>query len=180
MLTLDNPARATTVVKMPPAIERLHADARAPLFAHLLALSDADRRLRFGRAIAPSVVAEYVNRIDFTRDTVLGVRDDQSLLVGMAHLACGEDPAEVALSVLSMHRRRGIASALFGIAVARARRYGMRGIRMLFPAGNVPILRIALRFGMKVRFQGSDAEAVLAIRASAAPTPFNAKERKYS
>jgi GNAT superfamily N-acetyltransferase len=155
---------ATTATAVTPrSIERMHADARAPLLAHFLALSPADRRLRFGRPIAESVIASYVDGIDFTRDTILGVRD-QSRLVGVAHLAFDSDPAEVGLSVLPEYRKRGIASALFGSALARARSY-VRGIYMLFPAINTPILRIARRFGMAVRYRGGDAEARLEVRA---------------
>jgi len=145
------------------AIERMHADARAPLLAHFLALSTADRRLRFGRPIAESVIASYVDGIDFARDTVLGVRDDRSQVIGVAHMAFDGDSAEVGLSVLPGYRKRGIASALFGSAVARARCY-VRGITMLFPAINAPILRIAKRFGMAVRFSSGDAEARLDVR----------------
>lgn len=153
----------TATAVTPRSIERMHADARAPLLAHFLALSPADRRLRFGRPIAESVIASYVDGIDFTRDTILGVRD-QSRLVGVAHLAFDSDPAEVGLSVLPGYRKRGVASALFGSAVARARSY-VRGIYMLFPAINTPILRIARRFGMAVRIRGGDAEALLDVRA---------------
>ena len=153
----------TTIAAPPRAIERLHPEARAPLLAHFLALSNADRRLRFGRTMAPPVVADYVDGIDFARDTILGVRGHQAQLVGVAHLAFDSDPAEVGLSVLSGFRQRGIASALFGSAVARARRY-VHGIYMLFPAINEPILRIARRFGMAVRFSGGDAEARLDVR----------------
>ena len=161
---------ATAIAVTPRSIERMHAEARAPLFAHFLALSAADRRLRFGRPIAESVIASYVDGIDFTRDTILGVRDDQSQLVGVAHLAFDSDPAEVGLSVVPGYRKRGIASALFGSAVARARSY-VRGIYMLFPAINTPILRIAQRFGMAVRFRGGDAEAHLDVR-SVPAAPF--------
>jgi GNAT superfamily N-acetyltransferase len=159
---ISSAAAPATAVR-PRAIERMHAEARAPLLAHFLALSAADRRLRFGRPIAESVIASYVDGIDFTRDTVLGVRDDQSRLVGVAHLAFDGESAEVGLSVLPAYRKRGVASALFGSAVARARCY-VRGVTMLFSAINVPILRIARRFGMAVRFRGGDAEAHLDVR----------------
>jgi len=158
---------ATATAVKSRAIERMHADARAPLLAHFLALSAADRRLRFGRPIAESVIASYVDGIDFARDTVLGVRDAQSQVIGVAHMAFEGDSAEVGLSVLPGYRKRGIASALFGSAVARARCY-VRGIHMLFPAINAPILRIARRFGMAVRFSSGDAEARLDVRSNPA------------
>jgi hypothetical protein len=39
---------------------------------------------------------------------------------------------------------------------------------MLFPAINAPILRIARRFGMAVRFSSGDAEARLDVRSNPA------------
>ncbi len=153
---------ATPTAVTSKAVERMHADARAPLLAHFLALPAADRRLRFGRPVAESVIASYVDGIDFVRDTILGIRDDRAQVVGVAHLAFDGDSAEVGLSVLPGYRKRGIASTLFGSALARARCYA-RGITMLFSAINVPILRIARRFGMAVRFRSGDAEARLDI-----------------
>ncbi len=177
-LISSSAATATAVTSR--TIERMHAEARAPLLAHFLALSAADRRLRFGRPIAESVIASYVDGIDFARDTVLGVRDSQSKVIGVAHMAFDGDSAEIGLSVLSGYRKRGIASALFGSALARARSY-VRGITMLFPAINAPILRIARRFGMAVRFSSGEAEARLDVRpASAAQLTNPLRRRKFA
>ena len=171
---------ATAAAVTSKAIERMHAEARAPLLAHFLALSATDRRLRFGRPIAESVITSYVDGIDFARDTVLGVRDDQSQVIGVAHMAFDGDSAEVGLSVLPAYRKRGIASALFGSAVARARCY-VRGITMLFPAINAPILRIAKRFGMAVRFSSGDAEARLDVRSiPAVPVTNELRSREFA
>jgi GNAT superfamily N-acetyltransferase len=77
---------------------------------HLLALGPQDRRLRFGTPPADSVVRAYVARIDFERDALFGVFSDDLTLVGAAHLARGEDHAELGVSVLPEHRGRGIAA----------------------------------------------------------------------
>jgi GNAT superfamily N-acetyltransferase len=146
-------------------IQRLDAGARASLLAHFLALSMADRRLRFGRTIAPSVVAAYVDGMNFARDAILGVLDEKALLVGLAHVAFDADPAEVALSVIHSHRGRGIASALFASAVVQASRRGVLRLFMQFLADNTPILRIAQRYGMDIRMRGGDAEARLDVPA---------------
>ena len=117
---------ATATAVTPRAIERMHAEARAPLLAHFLALSAADRRLRFGRPIAESVIATYVDGIDFTRDTILGVRDDQSQVIGVAHMAFDGDSAEVGLSVAARipqarHRQRAVRQRRGTRALLRAR-----------------------------------------------------------
>ena len=146
-------------------VQRLNEGSRASLLAHFLTLSVADRRLRFGRTIAPSVVAGYVDGMDFVRDAILGVHDDQALLVGLAHVAFDADPAEVALSVVPAHRGRGVGGALFARAVVQAARRGAARLCMQFLAGNIPILRIAQRFGMNIRMRGGDAEAHLDVSA---------------
>jgi GNAT superfamily N-acetyltransferase len=147
------------------AIRRLHDGARASLLAHLLALPLPDRWLRFGVALAPSAIAAYVDGIDFARDAILGIHDDQDLLLGAAHVAFDGGPAEVALSVVPSWRARGVASALFAAALAQTAGRGVARLCMYFLTGNTPILRIAQRFGMNVRLRGRDAEAHLEVSA---------------
>jgi len=53
--------------------ERMNERVRAALVAHFLALPMKDRCLRFGRSLAPEVIAAYVDRIDFGHDAVFGV-----------------------------------------------------------------------------------------------------------
>ena len=114
------------------AIQRLNEGIRATLVAHFLALPVKDRCLRFGTALAPAVIAAYVDGIDFVRGAVFGVHDDRLALVGVAHMAIEDDLAEVALSVLPMHRGRGLGSALFKRAVAHARKRCIPRLFMLF------------------------------------------------
>ena len=82
------------------------------LAAHLLALDAEDRRLRFGLPIADASIADYVERIDFERDALFGVFDDELGVAGAAHLARAEDHAVLGVSVLPAHRGRGIGGAL--------------------------------------------------------------------
>src|SRR5262245_23734498 len=102
-------------------VHRLNESARAALRVHFLALSSEDRRLRFASTLSAESVIAYVDGIDFDRDAVFGVRDDSLRLVGVAHVAFGDDVAELGLSVLPAHRGHGVGSALFDRAVAHAR-----------------------------------------------------------
>jgi GNAT superfamily N-acetyltransferase len=146
------------------AIHRFNEDARATLVAHLLALPMTDRRLRFGRSLTTSAIAAYVDRIDFDRDAVLGIHDDRLALVGVAHMAIEDDVAELALSVLPECRKRGIGSALFKRAMAHARHRCVPRLFMQFWTGNVPMFRIARRFGMDIVASSGGAEAHLKLR----------------
>ena len=146
------------------AIQRLNEGIRATLVAHFLALPMKDRCLRFGGSLAPAVIAAYVDGIDFVRGAVFGVHDDRLALVGVAHVAIEDDLAELALSVLPMHRGRGVASELFKRAVAHARKRCITRLFMLFRLENAPIMRIAQRFGMRIVAGGGEARAHLKLQ----------------
>jgi GNAT superfamily N-acetyltransferase len=132
------------------AVQRLSENLRPTLVAHFLALPLKDRCLRFGAGLAPAVITAYVDGIDFDHDAVFGIHDDRLELVGVAHVACEEDSAEVGLSVLPAQRRRGLGGALFHRAVAHARSRCIPRLFMHFLSGNAPIMHIAQRFGMDI------------------------------
>ena len=147
------------------AIQRLNEGIRATLVAHFLALPMKDRCLRFGASLAPAVIAAYVDGIDFVRGAVFGVHDDRLALVGVAHVAIEDDLAELALSVLPIHRGRGVRSALCKRAVAHARNRSIPRLFMVFRSDNAPVMRIARRLGMRVVAGGGEARAHLELQA---------------
>jgi GNAT superfamily N-acetyltransferase len=149
------------------AVERLTEDARAAMVAHFLALPMTDRTLRFGIALAPTVITAYVDGIDLERDAVFGVHGERPALVGVAHLAYVDDIAELALSVLPEHRRRGIGTALCERAVAHARTRHVPLLFMQFLSANAPVMRIAQKFNMDIFASARDAEAYLKLRSVA-------------
>ena len=142
-------------------IQRLTEDKRAAVVAHFLALPLKDRSLRFGTALAPTLMAAYVDDIDFARDGVFGVRNDRLMLAGVAHVAIEDPMAEIALSVLPAYRGRGMGTALFALGAAHASDRGAQRLRMHCRSANTPIMRIAHRFGMDIFASGGDAEAYL-------------------
>lgn len=146
------------------AVQRLNDDGRTSLVAHFLALPPKDRLLRFGSALAPTIIAAYVDGIDFGRDAVFGVRDDRRDLVAAAHVAIEDDRAEVALSVFPTHRGYGIGSALFEHAATHARHRGIAELFMHCRSGNAPIMHIAQRFGMDIFVSRGDVDAYLKLQ----------------
>ena len=151
------------------AVERLNASLRATLLAHLLALPMRDRSLRFGTALAPTVIAAYVDGIDFDRDAVFVVHDEQVVPVGAAHIAFADDLAELAFSVLPTHRCLGVGSALFKRALAHARSRRAPRLYMQYLAANAPVMRIAQKFGMYVVVGAGDATAYLSLHLPGSP-----------
>jgi len=73
-------------------VSQLSRIDRPALERHLLALDPRDRRLRFGTLPSDATVRAYVARIDFDRDAVSGVFDEELAIVGAAHLARASSP----------------------------------------------------------------------------------------
>lgn len=136
---------------------------RPRILAHLLALSESDRYLRFGHAATDAQIARYVDGLDFERDEVFGVFNRRLELIAMAHLAhFGESHvAEFGVSVLPKARGRGYGARLFDHAVLHARNRGVDTLVIHALSENTPMLRIARSAGAMVERTGTESEARL-------------------
>lgn len=139
---------------------------------HFLALQAQDRRLRFGVAIGDSAVRDYLARIDFERDAVFGVFDDDLRLLGAAHLARGAQHAELGVSVLPGRRGKGIGGALLERAQLHARNWGERALFMHCLAENAAMMHLARRQGMAIGMGDGEADAWLELAPADAATHF--------
>jgi GNAT superfamily N-acetyltransferase len=110
------------------------------------------------------VILAYVDRIDLGHDAVFGIRDAGHALVGVVHVAMDGDCAELGLSVLAGHRRRGVAEVLFNRAVTHARNRSVAEILMHCAADNAPILQLARKFGMRFTLRGGEVAARLGLQ----------------
>jgi RimJ/RimL family protein N-acetyltransferase len=153
-------------------IRPLAARHRDRILAHLLDLPANDRYLRFGFAASDDQIAQYVERLNFERDEVLGIFNRRLRLLAMAHLAYlppepeqTECRAEFGVSVAANARGRGYGSRLFDLAVLHARNRGVRTLVIHALSENTPMLRIAHNAGAQVVREGSEAEAVLKLPA---------------
>jgi RimJ/RimL family protein N-acetyltransferase len=150
-------------------IRPLSARHRRRITGHLLALSPDDRYLRFGYTASDEQVRQYVERLDFNRDEVLGVFNRRLDLVAMAHLAYSPAPqrpgqpamAEFGVSVSESVRGRGLGQRLFDRASLHARNRGIDTLFIHALSENTPMLRIARRAGATVERSGSESEAWL-------------------
>ena len=148
-------------MKAPIHVHQLDRHHVPLLHRHFGDLGPGDMRLRFGTALPAEQIAAYVDGIPFDRDVVLGVYGDDFGLIGVAHLACRPDAAELGLSVLPHFRGAGIGTALFERAVMRARNLQIVELFMHCLAQNDAILHIARKAGMRVLFEQSEADAFL-------------------
>lgn len=140
---------------------------RPRIVAHLLALDERDRYLRFGHAAGDAQIERYVDQLDFDRDELFGVFDRKLALVAMTHLAyLGRDPAlptsaEFGVSVLPRQRGRGIGKRLFDIAVLHARNRGVDTLVIHALSENAAMLRIARQAGAVLERSGPESTAML-------------------
>jgi len=147
----------------PFLVARLGPTCRDALKKHFAALPPEDQRLRFCTSLNADAVAAYVERIDFARDGVFGVHDDDLALIGVAHVAIDESAAELGVSVLPAHRQRGIGGALLDRAVEHARNRFVPALWMHCLTRNPAIMRLARRSGMDIVVDGDEADAHLTL-----------------
>jgi RimJ/RimL family protein N-acetyltransferase len=139
---------------------------RSRIEAHLLALGERDRYLRFGYAAGDEQIRRYVERIDFKRDELFGIFNRRLVLIAMSHLAFSEDGpdrhcAEFGVSVLSSTRGRGYGARLFDHAVLHARNRGVDTLVIHALSENTAMLRIARNAGAQIEREGPESEAKL-------------------
>ncbi len=156
------PARTALVVP----IRSLGPSYRERIAAHLLALDDADRYLRFGYTATNEQVRRYVEQLDFERDEIFGIYNRRLELIAMAHLAFSEHPdhkhcAEFGVSVLRAARGRGFGARLFERAVVHARNAGVSMVFIHALSENTAMLKIARNAGAVVHRDGPESEAFL-------------------
>jgi RimJ/RimL family protein N-acetyltransferase len=139
---------------------------RSRIEAHLLALGERDRYLRFGYAAGDEQIRRYVERIDFARDELFGIFNRRLVLIAMSHLAFSEDgpdrhSAEFGVSVLPSARGRGYGARLFDHAVLHARNRGVDTLVIHALSENTAMLRIARNAGAQIEREGPESEAKL-------------------
>jgi len=122
-----------------------------------IALSPDDRRKRFCCSLSDETICKYVDRLDFTRNTVLGAFDEQAQMIGLAELVRGAEASEMAFSVRPDRRGQKIGTMLMERLLSRARMCGARKVFVMFLSDNTPMRRMALRAGMSV--QSADGES---------------------
>ncbi len=149
---------------LPAIAERLRSSDRERIQNHFLQLNADDRRLRFGGARADESIIDYVQSIDFGRDGVFAVSDDELRLIGVVHIAHGpqaDSPAELGLSVLESARGLGIGNALFARATMHLRNRAVREVIIHCLSENAAMLHLAQKHGMELLRDGADSEARL-------------------
>jgi RimJ/RimL family protein N-acetyltransferase len=147
-------------------IRSLGPGHRERIGAHLLALDEQDRYLRFGYAASDEQVRRYVEQLDFDRDEIFGIYNRRLELIAMAHLAFMHEPgkpvgAEFGVSVAKKARGRGYGGRLFERAVIHARNEGVELIFIHALSENTAMIKIARNAGATLERAGSETDAYL-------------------
>jgi hypothetical protein len=87
LMTMRTPPVGTDAAKPTIRVKELSERDRRRLLMHFLALDNSDRLLRFGTVLPDELITRYVQHLDFSRDTVFGVYDDNLRLTGVRECA---------------------------------------------------------------------------------------------
>ena len=156
-------------------VKQLAERDRRRMLKHFLGLDDSDRLLRFGSYLPDEQVQAYVERIDFSRDTVYGVYNRLFKLVAVGHLAFAPKQkvpaggarttkariAEFGVSVSASARGMGIGSKLFERAAIHCRNSDVDTLYMHCLASNQTMMHIAKKAGMEIQRDHGEADAYL-------------------
>jgi GNAT superfamily N-acetyltransferase len=160
----ENQEASRTALVVP--IRSLGPGHRERIKAHLLALDEHDRYLRFGYAASDEHVQRYVAELDFDRDEIFGIYNRKLELIAMAHLAFLLEPgtsagAEFGVSVLKKARGRGYGARLFDRAVMHARNEGVELMFIHALSENTAMIKIARNAGATLERAGGETDAYL-------------------
>ena len=170
------PGQPTPTAESEPSVGRswvpirsLGPRHRERILAHLLALDERARYLRFGHYATDAQIARYVDTLDFEHDEVFGIFNRRLALIALAHLAYRpadasrgrSASAEFGVSVVPHARRRGFGRRLFEHATLHARNRGVVSIFIHALSENTAMLKIVRDAGATVHREGPEAEAWL-------------------
>ena len=155
--------------RAPVIVKQLQERDRRRMLKHFMGLDDSDRLLRFGTILPDEQVVKYVNKIDFSRDVVLGVYNSVFKLVAVGHLAFApkteatekERVAEFGVSVSKSARGLGIGSRLFERAAMHCRNQDVDTLYMQCLSSNRVMMHIAKKAGMQIKREYGEADAYL-------------------
>lgn len=150
-------------------IRSLSPRHRERIAAHLIALDERSRYLRFGYAANDAQIKNYVDTLDFEHDEVFGIFNRRLELIALAHLAHRDGDSlrgrsaasEFGVSVLPKARRRGFGRRLFEHAMLHARNRHVETMFIHALSENTAMLKLAKGAGATIEREGSESEAWL-------------------
>jgi ribosomal protein S18 acetylase RimI-like enzyme len=135
-------------------IRRLESDDRSTLAAHFIALPQQDKRTRFGGGnLTEAAIRRHCDDLDLTETVCFAAFDPAGEIIGAAlgftygAGAAHRQFAEIAVSVASEHRRRGIGSDLVARVCRTVADQGAETAVFEFDSSNVAIKALVRHLG---------------------------------
>jgi len=150
-----------------PIFTILSAEDRDDILQHLLELGAYDRRLRFCSALPDSAIADYVQRLDFGRDLMLGYREAGKLLA-LVHMGALRNPGETELgiSVADACRGRRLGIRLTAEAFELVRQRGCTRVHVYYLDENLAMQAIVRHYPDPIHREGGDNEVCIELKAA--------------
>jgi GNAT superfamily N-acetyltransferase len=155
-------------------VRTLRRDEIPLLRDHLLRLDGASRRDRFHGFIDDSFIERYAKKCA-NDGTVIIVYLQDGAVRGAAELHPPEQSPdsqpEIAFSVETSVRRRGVGSALFRYLIGEARAKGYRSLRITTGAQNEAMRALAHKFGANLTFRHGESTGSIQLEPQRQPEP---------
>jgi GNAT superfamily N-acetyltransferase len=167
--------RHDTITKSPKSCVRTLRREEIPLLReHLLRLDGASRRDRFHGFIDDGFIERYAKKCA-NDGTVIIVYLQDGAVRGAAELHPPEQSPdsqpEIAFSVETSVRRRGVGSALFRYLIGEARAKGYRSLRITTGAQNEAMRALAHKFGANLTFRHGESTGSIQLEPQRQPEP---------
>ena len=128
--------------------------------AHLLALDDESKYLRFGYQIQEETINALCDKFEenFQRHRVFVIENEELEVVGAGHISLEDRPIELAFSVFKQYQGTGMGHSLMGRVVEWCQNRGIKAGCMVCLKRNAAIKKLAARHGILVN-EGSEVMA---------------------
>jgi GNAT superfamily N-acetyltransferase len=128
--------------------------------AHLLALDNESKYLRFGYQIQEETINALCDKFEenFGSHRVFVIENEELEVVGAGHISLEDRPVELAFSVLKQYQGRGMGSSLMSRVVEWCQNRGIKTGCMVCLKNNAAVKKLAQRHGILIA-EGGEALA---------------------
>lgn len=133
-------------------IKRLNNSHREKVSQHFKRLDAESLRSRFCSFMNDSAIDTYVNKINFNKNGIFGIFNDDLDIIGVGECVIGNDhKAEVAFCVEVKYQNQGLGGKLLERIVRFAKAREKTHLEMLCLKSNQKSQYLAKKFGLKVK-----------------------------
>jgi GNAT superfamily N-acetyltransferase len=124
--------------------------------AHLLALDDESKYLRFGYQIQKESINALCDKFEenFQRHRVFVIENEELEVVGAGHISLEDRPIELAFSVLKPYQGKGMGYSLMSRVVEWCQNRGIKAGCMVCLKHNAAIKKLAQQHGILINDGG--------------------------